>query len=77
MIYQGDTKVKQAKLQTHRGQFEILKMKEEEHIVEYPLRVNNVVNITKGLGEQVDEFIIFQKVLRSLQLRFDSKVSTL
>ena len=28
-IYEGDDKVKQAKLQTHRSQFESLKMKEE------------------------------------------------
>jgi hypothetical protein len=29
-IYEGDTKVKEAKLQTYRGQFERLKMKEKE-----------------------------------------------
>ena len=29
-IYEGDDKVKGAKLQTYRGQFENLKMKEEE-----------------------------------------------
>jgi hypothetical protein len=31
-IYEGDSKVKVAKLQTHRGQFEQLKMKEYENI---------------------------------------------
>ena len=29
-IYEGDTKVKAAKLQTYKGQFEQLKMKEDE-----------------------------------------------
>ena len=34
-IYEGDDKVKGAKLQTYRGQFENLKMKEEENIATY------------------------------------------
>ena len=34
-IYEGDDKVKGAKLQTYKGQFESLKMKEEENIVAY------------------------------------------
>jgi hypothetical protein len=32
VIYEGDGKVKQAKLQTCRGKFESLKMKKEENI---------------------------------------------
>jgi hypothetical protein len=31
-VYKGDAKVKEAKLQTYIGQFEQLKMKEEEDI---------------------------------------------
>ena len=34
-IYEGDSKVKAAKLQTYRGQFEQLKMKEDENIATY------------------------------------------
>jgi hypothetical protein len=34
-IYEGDSKVKVAKLQTYRGQFEQLKMKEDEDITTY------------------------------------------
>ena len=32
-IYEGDEKVKETKIQTYRGQFEQLKMKEDENIV--------------------------------------------
>jgi hypothetical protein len=77
IIYEGDAKVKQAKLQTYRGQFESLKMKEEENIVEYLLRVNEIFNTIKGLGEELDDKIVVQKVLRSLPMRYDPKVSTL
>ena len=34
-IYEGDDKVKGAKLQTYRAQFENLKMKDEENIATY------------------------------------------
>jgi hypothetical protein len=49
-IYEGDSKVKAAKLQTYRGQFE-LKMKEDEDIAAYFLRVDETVNAIIGLGE--------------------------
>jgi hypothetical protein len=35
VVYEGNSKFKEAKLQTYRAQFENLKMKEEETIVEY------------------------------------------
>jgi hypothetical protein len=76
-IYEGDAKVKATKLQTYRGQFEQLKMKEDENIATYFLRVDETVNAIIGLGEEVDESIIVQKVLRSLPMRFDPKISTL
>ena len=34
IIYEGESKVKESKLQTYRGQFESLKMKEEENVGE-------------------------------------------
>jgi hypothetical protein len=50
-IYEGDTKVKEAKLQTYRGQFEQPKMKEDENITAYLLRVDETMNAIIGLGE--------------------------
>jgi hypothetical protein len=76
-MYEGDAKVKEAKLQTYKGQFEQLKMKENENIATYFLRLDETVNAIRGLGEEFDESIIVQKVLRSLIMRFDPKVSAL
>jgi hypothetical protein len=76
-IYEGDSKVKIAKLQTYRGQFEQLKMKEDEDIIAYFLRVDEIVNEIIGLGEEIKEFVIVQKVLRSLPMRFNPKISAL
>jgi hypothetical protein len=76
-IYEGDSKVKVIKLQTYRGQFKQLDMKEDENIVAYFLGVDETINAIIGLREEIKESVIVQKVLRSLPLIFDPKISTL
>jgi hypothetical protein len=76
-IYEEDTKVKATKLQSYRGQFEQLKMKEDENIASYFLRVYETVNAIIGLGEEIEESVIVQKVLRYIPMRFNPKISTL
>jgi hypothetical protein len=76
-IYEGDSKVNVAKIQTYRSQFEKLKMKEDENIAAYFLRVNETVNAILGLGEEIKESVIVQKVLRYSPMRFDPKISSL
>jgi hypothetical protein len=76
-IYEGDTKVKETKLQTYRGQFKQLKMKEYEYTTTYFLRVDETMNAIVGLGEEIEEYVIVQKILRSLPMRFNPKISTL
>jgi hypothetical protein len=76
-IYEGDPKVKQVKLQRHRAEFENLKMNEKEDIATYLLRVDEVVNDIIGLGEEIDESLVVQKVLISLLLKYDAKVSAI
>jgi RNA-binding protein YlmH len=76
-IHEGDDKVKKAKLQTHIINFESMKIKDEENITVYLLRVDKIVNTIRGLGEMIEESMIVQKVLRSLPLRFGAKVSSI
>jgi hypothetical protein len=52
-------------------------MKEDENIAAYFLRVDETVNAIIGLGEEIEESVIVQKVLRSLPMRFNPKISTL
>jgi hypothetical protein len=52
-------------------------MKEDENIASYFLRVDEIVNAIIGLGEEIKESVIVQKVLRSLPMIFDAKISTL
>lgn len=75
-IYQGHDKVKKVKIQTHKGQFEGLKI-QEKNIAQYLLRVDEIANTIRGLGEEIEESKVVQKVLKSLPLQFDAKVSTI
>jgi hypothetical protein len=76
-IYEGDSKVKEVELQTYRGQFEQLKMKENENIASYFLRVDETVNAMIRLGEEIEKSVIVQNVLISLPMIFDPKISAL
>jgi hypothetical protein len=75
--YEGNEKVKDAKLQTYRIQFEQLNMKEDETIGKYFLRIEEMVNAMKALGETIGEPSLVQKILRSLPDRFNPKVSAI
>jgi hypothetical protein len=52
-------------------------MKEDEDIVAYFLRVDETMNAIIGLGEEIEESVIVQKVIRYLPMRFNPKISTL
>ena len=76
-IHEGDKKVKTAKLQVYIAQFENIKMNDDEDIASLFLRVAEIVNNMKALGETIKEAVIFQKILRSLPSSFNPKVSAI
>jgi hypothetical protein len=76
-IYKGNEKVKDAKLQIYILQFEQLKMKDDEIVGKYFLRVEELVNAMKSLGEKFEDVVLVQKILISLPDRFNPKVSAI
>jgi len=52
-------------------------MNEEEDIVGFSLRVDEVMNTIGGFSENINESLIVQKTLRSLPLICNAKVSTI
>jgi hypothetical protein len=77
LSYEGDAKVKSAKLQTLRIQYENLKMNNEESIANFFLCLDDIVNRMRNLGEIITESTLVEKILRSLTAKFESKVSAL
>jgi hypothetical protein len=69
--YQGSTKVKRAQLQALRGEFEMLRMKEEDSVNDYFAKVLATVNKMKIQGERIEERIVVEKILRSMGSRFN------
>ncbi|KAJ4788299.1 polyprotein [Rhynchospora pubera] len=72
--YKGADRVKQVRLQTLRGEFEALKMKETEGVSEYITRVQTVVNQLKRNGEPLSDVRVVEKILRSLTNEFENVV---
>ena len=77
LSYEGDAKVKSAKLQTLRIQYENLKLDNEESIANFFLHLDDIVNRMRNLGETITESTLVEKVLRSLTAKFESKFSAL
>eukprot|EP00253_Pinus_taeda_P015505 PITA_15505 len=77
LSYEGDEQVKRAKLQILIIQYENIRMYNDESVANYFLRVDEIVNCMKNLGEEVREAVVVENVLRSLSPRFESKVSAI
>ncbi|MBE2321338.1 retrotransposon gag domain-containing protein, partial [Solirubrobacter sp. CPCC 204708] len=69
--YKGADKVKSIRLQTLRGEFEFLCMKSSESISEFYTRVMVVANQIRRNGEVLTNMRISEKILRSLDPKFD------
>ena len=52
-------------------------MKEEENISEYFERIDELVNVVRGFGETILDNEFVDKVLRTLPMPYNPKVSTI
>jgi hypothetical protein len=76
-IYGGDDNVKRAKAESLRGQFDQLRMREDENIAKYVERVKAVVSAIKASGGDITEETVIRKVLRTLLPIYAIRVSAI
>ncbi|XP_031259204.1 uncharacterized protein LOC116117308 [Pistacia vera] len=69
--YQGSTRVKRAQLQALQKEFDVLQMKEDESVDAYFARTLIIANKMKIHGENMQQVVIIEKILRSMTSRFN------
>ncbi|GAV90790.1 UBN2 domain-containing protein [Cephalotus follicularis] len=75
--FQGSDRVRAIRLLNFRRDYENLKMKDNETVKDYVLRIMKLVNQMRIYGEKISDQKLMEKVLISLPDRFDPKVSTI
>ena len=68
---EGVEQLKKVHLQTMHRQFELMQMEGNERVAEFFNRVFNLTNAMKSCGEKVTDLTIIEKVLRTLNPKFD------
>ncbi|GAA0184765.1 hypothetical protein LIER_32053 [Lithospermum erythrorhizon] len=66
-----------SKIQQLTTKFEALSMKKDESISSYNNKIKDIANEFFSLGEPMTEDKLVRKVLRTLPLKFESKVTTI
>ena len=65
-IYGGDDNVRRAKAESLRGQFDQMRMREDENVAKYVERVKASVSAIKDFGGEIKDETVVSKVLRTL-----------
>lgn len=66
----GADKVKKAKVQTLKSEFEALTMKDTEQLDDFCMRLNGLVTKIRVLGEKIEEAYVVKKILRAVPTKF-------
>nr|GFA64303.1 hypothetical protein [Tanacetum cinerariifolium] len=69
-MHMGAERVKEAKVQTLRSDFEVIRMKDSESVDEFAMRLNTIVTGIRSLGDTIEEITVVKKFLRAVSIRF-------
>ena len=75
--YGGDDNVRRAKVESLRGQFSQMRMREDENIAKYVERIKASISAIKALEGKIEDETVISKVLRTLLPVYAIKVSTI
>ena len=76
-IYGGDDNVRREKAESLRGQFDQMRMREDENIAKYVERVKACVSAIRASGGDIKGETVIRKVLRTLLPVYAIRVSTI
>ena len=76
-IYGGDDNVKRAKAESLRGQFDQMRMREDENIAKYVDRIKACVSAIKASAGDIKEETVISNVLRTLLPIYAIRVSAI
>ena len=65
-IYGGDDNVRRAKVESLRGDFDQMRMREDENIAKYVERIKASVSAIRASRGEIKEEIVISNVLRTL-----------
>ncbi|XP_074355854.1 uncharacterized protein LOC141695493 [Apium graveolens] len=68
-LCQGAERVKAAKIQTLKSEFEAMTMKDDETIDDFHMKMNGIVTNIRALGEKMDESYTVKKFLRAERVK--------
>ena len=76
-IYGGGDNVRRSKVESLRGQFDQMKMREDENITKYVEIIKASVSAINASGGEIKEEIVVSEVLRTLLPIYAIRVSTI
>ncbi|KAG9453482.1 hypothetical protein H6P81_006386 [Aristolochia fimbriata] len=71
--YEGTESVRVSKLQMLTTQLQLMRMREDESILEYEGKIRDIANQSAALGDKIPQNRLVRKVLRSLSSKFKMK----
>ena len=77
ITHEGMNRVKDSKINFLMHDFELFQIKPSKTIIDMYTRFMDVVNSLKALGKYFSDFELINKILRSLNKSWDSKVTTI
>ena len=76
-IYGGDDNVRRVKAKIHRGQFDHMRMREDENVAKYMERIKASVSAIRAFGGEIKEQIVVSEILRTFPHIHAIRVSTI
>ena len=76
-IYGGDENVRRTKVKSLRGQFDQMRMREDENIAKYVERIKASVSVIRASRGKIEEETVISRVLRTLLPVYAIRVSSI